>query len=340
MIIIYLYLLVSLISSVLIIPAVIKLQILDLPNERKIHSKVMPKAGGLGIFIPVIFLLLYNYAVKSNTHYNDYIVISSSLLILMITGLIDDKKDISAKKKLLFQLIASVITVFSGIRFYIFSNIIADYILSIIWIVGIINAVNLIDGLDGLAAGIGIISCGCFCILGYKYDAYIIKLISLMLIGSSSGFLFYNFRPAKIFMGDTGSLPLGYILAVLGLFSTKRIGGFTSIYIPIIILGIPIYDTLLSIFRRKINNRSIFAPDRNHFYNLLMDIKGLSHVKTVLTLYAISAILCFVSLYMLSINNLYKTILFCLIIFISIIFTQKLGFIHVDDINNKTEAKS
>jgi UDP-GlcNAc:undecaprenyl-phosphate GlcNAc-1-phosphate transferase len=319
--------------SLVITPAAIKLNILDKPNYRKIHDKPIPKGGGIGIFIPVVLIELCTFF-----FFNTYVMLDvfKYFTILFVTfaltleGIIDDKLELGSKTKLCIQIIIAILTLSSGIRFHTFDIMALDLLLTGAWIIGIVNAVNLIDGLDGLAAGIAVSSCVGFSIIGYAYGDKTITMLSLIIIGGCLGFLKYNFRPARIFMGDTGSVPLGYNLAILGILCENATRGKATIIIPIIMLGIPIFDTLLTFTRRAINHKPIFQPDRSHFYNLIIDLKGIEHKKTVLIIYAINAVLVTLSCILAFSNDGWRVAAILIIIATASLVSRRMSFIKTD----------
>ncbi|WP_370223765.1 glycosyltransferase family 4 protein [Cytobacillus sp.] len=291
---VYLTLLICFAASIIITPLVKKLAIkigaVDKPNQRKVHQKIMPRLGGLAIYLSFIIGLLI---LRPGGEYFLPILIGS--IIIIITGVLDDMIELSAKVKLLGQLAAALVVVLGGVN--------VDYInipfigelnfgplsipLTIIWIVGITNAINLIDGLDGLAAGvssIALITISGMAIL--KGDMFVVSM-GLIVLGSTLGFLIYNFHPAKIFMGDTGALYLGYMIAVLSLLGFKNVT-MISLIIPVIILGVPISDTFFAIIRRIVNKQPLSAPDKSHLHHCLLRL-GFSHRQTVLLIYALAA---------------------------------------------------
>lgn len=291
---VYLTLLICFAASIIITPLVKKLAIkigaVDKPNQRKVHQKVMPRLGGLAIYLSFIIGLL---VLRPGGEYFLPILIGS--IIIIITGVLDDMIELSAKFKLLGQLAAALVVVLGGVN--------VDYInipfigelnfgplsipLTILWIVGITNAINLIDGLDGLAAGvssIALITISGMAIL--KGDMFVVSM-GLIVLGSTLGFLIYNFHPAKIFMGDTGALYLGYMIAVLSLLGFKNVT-MISLIIPVIILGVPISDTFFAIIRRIVNKQPLSAPDKSHLHHCLLRL-GFSHRQTVLLIYAMAA---------------------------------------------------
>jgi len=281
--------------AILITPLVKKLAIkigaTDQPNKRKIHKDVMPRLGGLAIFIGVIAGFLY---LKPQSMYMTEVVIGA--VIIIIVGILDDRFTLPAQYKFLGQLVAAIVVASSGLLISkltvpFFGVIYLDYFsypVTVLWIVAITNAINLIDGLDGLAAGVSSIAMTSILIMAIADSQLVVIALCTILIGSSLGFLVHNFYPAKIFMGDTGALFLGYsisIISMLGLF--KNITLFSFI-IPIIVLAVPIFDTIFAIIRRFLNKRSIAAPDKLHLHYCLVDL-GFSHRAAVLVIYFFSA---------------------------------------------------
>ncbi len=193
------------------------------------------------------------------------------------------------------------------------------YPLTVLWIVGITNAMNLIDGLDGLGAGLSVIGLSTIAVMALSGGKILILSLSLVVIGSTLGFLFYNFHPAKIFMGDTGSLFLGYVISVLSLLGLYKSVTLFSIIIPIIILGVPIFDTTFAVIRRILNKQPISAPDKSHIHHRLMAF-GLSHRTAVIIIYLIGFIFS-VSAILLKSATIWLSlfIIFVLIVFMQII---------------------
>lgn len=291
----YLTLIVCFVSSIIITPLVKKLAFkigaTDKPNHRKVHEKIMPRLGGLAIYIS--FLIGFIIWSPDNP---DALPILIGSTIIILTGVLDDMMELSAKIKFGGQLIAAVVVViFGGIQLESinlpFGGVInfgfLDIPITIIWIVGITNAINLIDGLDGLAAGVSSIALitisGMAMLMGYGF----VSALGAIVLVSTLGFLFYNFHPAKIFMGDTGALFLGFMISVLSLLGFKGVT-VVSLIIPVIILGVPISDTFFAIIRRIVNKQPISAPDKSHLHHCLLKL-GFTHRQTVLIIYAIAA---------------------------------------------------
>jgi UDP-GlcNAc:undecaprenyl-phosphate GlcNAc-1-phosphate transferase len=296
---IYLTMLICFITSILVTPLVIKLAYkigaTDKPNQRKVHQKIMPRLGGLAIYLSFIagFLFLQPED-PTNPALNTAIILGS--LIIIITGVLDDMFELSAKIKLFGQIAAALIVVLWGGVQVEFINLpfggkvefgMFAVPLTLLWIVGITNAINLIDGLDGLAAGVSSIALitisGMAIIMG---DPYVVAMGAITL-ASTVGFLFFNFHPAKIFMGDTGALFLGYMISVLSLLGFKNVT-MISYIVPIIILGVPISDTFFAIIRRILNKKPLSAPDKSHLHHCLLGL-GFTHRQTVIMIYAVAA---------------------------------------------------
>ena len=264
---------------------------MDMPNERKVHEKPMPRLGGLGIFIGFLigYMLFGVHSIQMNS-----ILIGG--FIIVITGVIDDIKPVKASTKLFAQLFAALILILYGnilmqnatiFNLNINFGILA-YPITIFFILGCINVINLIDGLDGLAAGTSSIFFLTISIIAYlKGSTEILSItLALIMLGSTIGFLFHNFYPASIFMGDSGSMFEGFMIAVISLLGFKTTT-VISFLVPILILGIPILDTLFAIIRRLIKKQPIYLPDKQHLHHQLLNM-GISHRNTVLIIYAMN----------------------------------------------------
>ncbi|WNF22628.1 MraY family glycosyltransferase [Mesobacillus jeotgali] len=284
----------SFVTVLLVTPLVIKLAhkigATDKPNKRKVHENIMPRLGGLAIFVGVLvgFFVsgLYNEKITA---------ISFGAILVVILGILDDIYQLSAKVKFISQIFIASIVVSTGltIEFITIPFVVEKfqlgiwaYPITVLWIVGITNAINLIDGLDGLAAGISSIGIITVAIMAGLAGKVLILTLALIVVASTIAFLFYNFFPAKIFMGDTGALFLGYCISILSLLGLYKSVTLFSFVIPIIILGVPIFDTAYAIIRRLINKQPISAPDKSHLHHRIMAI-GLSHRNTVLVIYGL-----------------------------------------------------
>lgn len=281
----------------------VKIGAIDVPNHRKVHTRIMPRMGGLAIYISftVALLLLLPWLPDGMLSAHDRNLIGALLTggtLIVLLGAFDDKMELSAKLKLLVQIGAACVVVFGfdvkinllNVPFGDAMQPLGEWIsipLTIFWIVGVTNAINLIDGLDGLAAGVSGIAIGTILVMGIIMGNSAVILISTVLLGGVIGFLFFNFHPAKIFMGDSGSLFLGFALATLSMLGFKQIT-VVSFVTPLLIIGVPLSDTFFAIVRRWIQKKPIFAPDKGHLHHCLQQL-GFSHRKTVLIIWGIAA---------------------------------------------------
>ena len=317
----------------ILIPLIKKIAIhvgaMDIPDKRKVHSKPMPRLGGLGIYAG--FLLGYILFGEQTLMMNSILIGS---FILLITGIIDDIKPIKAKHKLIGQLVAALIVVFYGniiIRDISFLGIYipftwSSYPITVLFILGCINCMNLIDGLDGLAGGISSIFFLTIGIIAYfQGRAGLTIVLTFIMLGSTLGFLVHNFNPAKIFMGDSGSMFLGFIISVITILGFKSIIT-SSVIVPLCILIVPILDTLCAILRRKLKGESISVPDKSHFHHQLLrrnfGVKG-----TVLFIYLITSLFSAASIVWLLVDNKVGYILYGILMVLLIIFVLKTDII-------------
>lgn len=333
----YFLLLVCFICSILFTPVIKKLAFkigaTDKPNERKVHQKIMPRLGGLAIYIS--FVIGVFIAQPDSPYPNTLSAIMLGSFIIIVTGVLDDMYELSAKVKLLGQLLATVIVVFWGgvqVEFINlpFSNGVLEFgflsiPITILWIVGITNAINLIDGLDGLAAGVSSIALITISIMAILIPNPFVVIMGSILLASTLGFLIFNFNPAKIFMGDTGALFLGYMIAVLSLLGFKNVT-MISLVIPIIILGVPISDTIYAILRRIVNKKPISAPDKSHLHHCLLGL-GFTHRQTVLIIYAMAAVFGLVAIIVSQAKLIGSFILIAFLLILIELVAEKIGLV-------------
>ncbi len=272
-----------------------KIGAIDIPKDkRRIHKAPTPLIGGLAIFLAFLITTLVFCEIDAQ--------ISGLLLgtvIIAITGVIDDKFSMNPLVKLGMQILCGIIAWFMGIRID-HINIFGSYILfgsfsiivTVFWIVALTNAVNLIDGLDGLSCGVSTISAVCMLISSFFLadTSVTVILMIAILAGSCAGFLPYNFNPAKIFMGDTGALFLGYVLACLSIMGFFKVTAVVSFWVPFLAFALPLTDTFVAFVRRIIKGHNPFRADRGHIHHKLIDA-GFNQKQTVMILYAVSAIM-------------------------------------------------
>ena len=331
------------ITTFVITPYTIKLAkktgAVDTPkDERRINTTTMPRLGGLaviaGFIISIIYLIIILSIEKSINLFEDnmYIKLIGFLiggLIIGVVCFIDDLKDLPPLVKLAAQVIAAIIVVSFGLRienvnipFFSYVGLLNAFsiILTIGWIIGVTNAINLIDGLDGLSSGIALISCVSMLIIFALNGSPIIAILLITaLAGSLSGFLPFNFNPAKTFMGDAGSNFLGYSLSVISIFGVAKTYTLIVIVAPLIILGLPVLDTLVAIFRRIIKGKSLKAimqADKGHLHHKLLK-KGFTQKEAVLIMYAITAALGIFAIILLD-SGIWKALSFLILVVVII----------------------
>jgi UDP-GlcNAc:undecaprenyl-phosphate GlcNAc-1-phosphate transferase len=269
----------------------------DAPNHRKVHTRIMPRLGGLAIFLAFVgaYFIVSPAIEPQKSDVAVGLLVGGAIVVLV--GALDDRFDLSPKVKLLGQILAACVVVYSGVVIDLVNVPFGDTTISltwlavpltILWIVGVTNAINLIDGLDGLSAGVSGIATATIMVLALMMGNVTVILLSVILLGSIIGFLFFNFHPAKIFMGDSGALFLGFSLATLSILGFKM-ATVVSLLIPVMILGVPLSDTFFAIMRRWVNKTPISAADKSHLHHCLLQL-GLSHRQTVLVIYGIALV--------------------------------------------------
>jgi len=310
-----------------------KVGAVDMPSQRKVHKKPIPRLGGLAIIVGFLvsvsyLLIILNWENVNIYNGQEYILklmgFLIGIIILGITCFVDDFKDVHPLVKLTAQIISAIIVCICGIRIENINlpflsgdlNIVFSYILTVGWIVGITNAINLIDGLDGLSSGISLVSCISLILVFTINGSPLLAIILVTaLAGAILGFLPFNFNPAKTFVGDTGSNFMGFSLAVISILGVAKTYTALVLIAPIIILGLPIFDTLFAIVRRIIKGKSLKAvlkPDRGHLHHRLMD-KGYTQKQAVMILYGLSATLGLFAVILLE-SGIWKALSFALLV--------------------------
>ncbi len=320
-----------------------KIGAVDVPRDkRRVHKRPTPRIGGLAI----IFGFLVAIISFNDSWTKELVSILIGVGILGVLGIIDDCKELDAKLKFVVQIIAAlVVVIFGDIRISVMSNpnvfsenpyIIFPQWLSItvtvLWIVFMTNAVNFIDGLDGLAAGVSAIMSMSLVFIAITYHEYEIALLGIALMGACFGFLPFNFNPAKIFMGDTGSMFLGYMLSVLSVQGMFKSYAVISFAVPIIMLGLPLFDALFAMLRRLLTGKNPMSADRGHLHHRLYDM-GFSQKQTVFILYAISGVLGITSI-LLAEQRFLRAMLLLISVLIFLLIATMLGknsYVHKAD---------
>lgn len=288
----------ALVAGYLLTPAVSRLAVrlgaLDIPDARKLHTQPVPRLGGLAVYLA--FLAgLFVFGVNGREVWG--LLAGTSLIVLL--GVLDDIYDLPAKAKLAGQIVAAVAVIPFGLQVEFVTNPLNGGLVylgwwgipvTIFWLVAVTNALNLIDGLDGLATGTAVIAALTLATVAWTEGQTGAAALALLLGAAALGFLRYNFHPAKIFLGDSGSMLLGFVLAAIAVVGLTKSATAVSLIIPILILGIPLFDTTLAILRRCYKRQPIFNPDREHLHHRLLDA-GLTHRRAVLVVYGVDAVL-------------------------------------------------
>ena len=338
------------IISTLMVPIVKKIAFhigaLDIPNERKVHTKPMPRLGGLAIYIA--FILGYMFFATPSTEMNSILIGS---FIVLLTGMLDDIKPLPASIKFSGQLLGALTVVFYGgivideinlfgMTFNLSNMFILNYVITLFLILGCMNCINLIDGLDGLSSGVASIFFITIGIIGYIQGTMTGLDITLafIMLGATLGFLVHNFHPAKIFMGDSGTLFVGFIIGVIAILGFKNVT-VTSLVTPLLILAIPIMDTAFAIIRRLLKGESPSKPDKFHIHHQLLNLK-ISHVGTVLIIYLINILFALSSvIYVLKDETLGRIIYAVLLIIVIWFVSNTSVVVDTDAIKNKITEK-
>jgi len=273
-----------------------KIGAMDIPkDDRRVHSKPMPRFGGIAIYVGIVLALALSPFENQNVL---DIIIGCTLIYIL--GLIDDLKNLRPIVKLGGQVVCAIVVYAEGIRIEFITNYFgpgnmafgdaACFVITVFWMVAITNAVNLIDGLDGLAAGTSAISALCIGYVAYIHGQYFTTAAMMSVAGAALGFLPYNFHPAKIFMGDSGSQLLGFSIAAFSIMGTVKSATIVVVIIPALVLGLPIFDTLLAIVRRVARHQPIGMGDKEHLHHRIMKA-GFGQRRAVMLMYCISGIM-------------------------------------------------
>jgi len=338
----------AMLLSVLMTPLVVRLarvlNILDAPGVRKVHARAIPRIGGMAIMLAMLSvaiptLLMSNVIGEAFRKFQtQMIALLVGSVFMFVVGVIDDIWDLRVRAKLLAQIVAAVGVCAVGIRiddtginglFTLEFGWVA-WPITILWIIGITNAVNLIDGLDGLAAGIAAVTCGVTAIFAIYTNQPMMAVIMLSLLGSLTGFLVFNFNPAKIFMGDCGTMFLGFVLAVSSMMCASKSSTLVGMALPALALGIPIFDTFFSILRRFEERRSIFAPDRCHIHHRLLD-KGLRHRHVVILMYVVTLLAAGLGLFMMITRDMGSIVVFAFVSMLLVLLFRIVGAVRFRD---------
>jgi UDP-GlcNAc:undecaprenyl-phosphate GlcNAc-1-phosphate transferase len=348
----------SLLLVLFITPVVIwlahRFHILDVPGARHMHTSPISHVGGIAIFasmmaVSISMLWFWNQTVTTERIMHGQLrILLLAACVIFMAGLIDDikKKGLRARTKFIAQIASALMVCMVGIR--IKSIVITDSMtvdfgwfswpLTLFWIVGITNAVNLSDGLDGLAGGVCAIACGVMAVFAGSTGNMAVVILMLAMLGSVTGFLFFNFNPAKIFMGDCGSMFLGFMIASSSVLCFSKSSALVGLTLPIAVLGIPIFDTLFSMLRRFLERRSIFSADRSHFHHKLIDL-GLTQSQAVIAIYGVTLLNAGLGMFMIVTPKIYVLIVFfCILVLLLLIF-HIVGSVRLEQIKTAVQKR-
>ncbi|WP_054694998.1 glycosyltransferase family 4 protein [Syntrophomonas palmitatica] len=328
-------------------PRVIKLAFrlgaVDSPDQRKVHSRTMPRMGGTAIFLAFMITMIVCMHI-SGKYGSSFAGMLYGAALIFAVGLLDDIFQLSPLVKLSGQIIAAAIAIYGGLVVHFVANPFDGFLqlgyfaipVTFLWIVGITNAINLIDGLDGLAAGVSVLAAVTMGIIAIIKGQPLLAVAAFILAASILGFLPYNFNPARSFMGDSGSNFLGFVLACLAIMGTAKSAALISLLMPVVILGIPIFDTCFAIVRRVYNKNPIFLPDKDHLHHRLLAL-GMSHRTSVLVIYAISALFNLVAVVLTLINNPKANLALILLLLLVIAGADRIGLMTGEKSSNRTQ---
>lgn len=273
-----------------------KLGAIDYPKDRGVHTEPMPRMGGIAMVLGFMITIMVVFVLDDSISQQEFAGFFVGAMIIAVLGAVDDVKNLPAKLKFTIQIIAGLIVVFSGIKIEIVLWPVTTTLqafsvpITLVWIVGVTNAVNLIDGLDGLAAGVSSIAAMSLTILCIMTGSDTAVFFTVAIAGACLGFLPRNFNPAEIFMGDTGSTFLGFVLAVTSILGVFKGYALLAVCVSVLCIGLPVLDTAFAMIRRFINKQPIMQPDRGHFHHRLID-HGFTQKQAVVILYGVSIIL-------------------------------------------------
>lgn len=327
-------LIIALLASFLLTPYIkqlaVKIGAVDKPDKRKVHTQVMPRLGGLAIYLATMLAIVCSMPIT-----RDLLGILLGGTWIVIVGVLDDKYSLPARVKLAGQMIAAVILVAFDVKIEWLNNPFGGYFyleylsipFTVFWVISFINVVNLIDGLDGLAAGVSGIASITVILVAVHQGYFPVATLTAALAGGIIGFIHYNFNPATIFMGDTGSMFIGYMLAAISIFGAVKSAATIALLVPAIALGLPIMDTAFAILRRYSNGRPIFQPDKGHLHHRLLAM-GLSQRQAVLLMYGISIVLCLAA-FVLAEANVYVAAVVIVLILVGVaVGAKRIGILN------------
>ncbi len=342
MIKIFLVFFISIIFALAITPVVrwagIRLGAVDFPNQRKVHKEPVPRIGGIAILFSiflsvVISKLLFTETLSALSWTTQRLFYVAGALFIFAVGLFDDFRKLSAFIKFLAQIMVASLAFYGGIRIEVIFGIkiggiyfgLISWAITVFWFLLFINAINLIDGLDGLAAGVTFFAFLVMAVIAATKGDYLMVMKFAVLCGVLLGFLYYNFNPASIFLGDSGSYLIGYTVAALSIMGSVKSTAGTAFLIPLVALGVPVFDTILAPVRRFISGKNIFHADGEHIHHKLLQ-KGIESRNVVLILYGVTCVLCVLAIILMHLHDKMLALFFALLTVFTFFAVRKLGY--------------
>ncbi len=347
--------LISLITTLLLTPLAGRLAIafgaIDLPdNKRRIHTKPTPRMGGIAIYtaflmtLAIVPFLRNELSSRFNEHPQWYISIIAATTIIFLLGVYDDLRGANAPLKIAVQILAALVLQYAGFGIELISipffgenyalPLWLSFILTAGWIVGITNAFNLVDGIDGLATGISAFALLSILISSVALGSFEVGLLAVILLGAVIGFLYYNFHPASIFLGDSGSLTLGFLVATLSMLGAQKGTTTLAIAIPLVSFGLPVVEIFLSLIRRFVGGKPLMQSDRGHIHHRLLE-HGLSVRQVAILLYGVCGVFCLFGILLLSPQRSFASLIYCVLGVLVVVGVQRLRYPEFEELGNK-----
>ena len=334
--------LVAILATALVNKLARAMRILDQPGQRTVHAGAIPRIGGAAIvfaaFVMVLPILGLDNVIGAAARQcqTQLIMILAGGLFMFAVGIVDDIRGLRARTKFIAQLMAAAGVCAAGVRIETFALGGVHFLhlgwvswpLTMLWIVGITNAMNLIDGLDGLAAGISTVTCGVIAAFAIYTGQPVMAILMLGILGSLLGFLFLNFNPARIFMGDCGSLFLGFVLASASVQCARKAETLVGLAVPFLAMGVPIFDTIFSMLRRLLERRGLFSPDREHIHHRLL-AAGLRQHQVAILVYFVTLISAGLGLFMIFVRGEVALAIFVLVVTLLFLVFRAAGAVRL-----------
>lgn len=348
---------VALVVTYLVTPVVrritVRAGLVDAGGGRKVHTREMSRLGGIALFAGIAAAVVAQFAGEVFGHWTPVLTVAdgplygtlAGLVVIFAIGLVDDVRGLSPGVKFAGQLVAAAIPIAMGLRVEFVGNPIdgglfqlglLSYPVTALWIVGFANVINLIDGLDGLAAGISAIAAASFLVLAVQMNQLVAAVLAAALIGACGGFLRYNFNPASIIMGDSGALTLGFLLAAMSLHGVMKSVAAITLVVPLLVIGVPVFDTASAIIRRWRHGRPIQEADNGHIHHRLLH-RGFTQRQTVLVIYAWSIALAVGGYAMRFVESWVKLVVFGMLAVLSGLMASWLGLFEQAHIHGDEE---